>query len=140
MSYVKEIIAAVVVVLTLSCGAVLAGEPPLLKTSGNAAVIYTGKLVAVDVEDSGGAIVTVHGKFIPNNEHVQAIKCKLSGFKTKGIRWYSVLDQLENVFIGVPLPSADDNDNEKVLAAIGQTVKVAPLGDTCMRFELSEDR
>lgn len=138
MSNVKEKIVAVVAVLALSCGAVLAGEPPLLKTSGNAAVIYTGKLVAVDVEGSGGAIVTVHGKFIPNNEQVQAIKCKLSGFKTNGIRWYSVLDQLENTFIGVPLPSADDNDNERVLGAIGQTVKVAPLGDTCLRFELIE--
>jgi len=135
MLYLKEKLVVVVAVLALSCGTVLAGEPPLLETSGNAAVIYTGKLIAVE-----GSVVTVHGKFIPNNEQIQAIKCKLSGFKTSGIRWYSIADQLENTFIGVPLPGADDNDNEKVLAAIGQTVKVAPLGDTCLRFEISEER
>jgi len=137
MSYVKEKIVAVVAVLALSCGAVLAGEPPLLKTSGNTAVIYTGKLVSVEE-----SIITVHGNFLPNNEQVQAIKCRLSGLKTKGIRWYShsITDVFENAFIGVPLPSADDNDNEKVLGAIGQTVKVAPLGDTCVRFELGEKK
>ena len=137
MFNMKEKIAIVVAVLTLSCGAVLANEPPLLETRGNIAVTYTGKLVSV--EDS---IVTVHGNFLPNSEQLQSIKCRLSGLKTQGIRWYShsISDQIENAFIGAPLPGADDNDNEKVLEAIGQTVRVAPLGDSCLRFEFVEQQ
>ena len=108
-------------------------EPPLLETGGNMATVYTGELMAVD-----GSVVTVHGKFLPDAEGIQAIRCKLSSFKTQGVRWYSVADTLENVFIGVPIPDSEDNDNQRVLDAVGKTVRVAPLGDVCLRFELIE--
>ncbi|MCP3676916.1 MAG: hypothetical protein GY721_04820, partial [Deltaproteobacteria bacterium] len=107
-------------------------EPPLLKSSGNAARIFAGKLVSFKPP-----IVTVHGKFILGEDKLQAIKCKLSSRKTRGIRYFDG-GALELAILGGPTP--DSTIDNKIKGWIGHNVKVGPLGEDCVYFELVDDK
>jgi ankyrin repeat protein len=108
-------------------------EPLLLKGSGNMATIYRGKLVAFNEP-----IVTVHGKFILGESRLQAIKCKLSSRKTRGIRYFDGGALEQAVFAGGPTP--DPTIIDKIKHWVGRNVKVGPLDEDCVYFELVGDK